>query len=59
MAIVKGLSPRQNHLIASHDLQSDKSLYLIKWTPGYKARSMIDYKKQMIGLRTEQYKLIP
>jgi arylsulfatase A-like enzyme len=50
-------NPRQ-HLIASHDLQSD-SLLFNQWTPvDTKARSMIDYKKQMIGLRTEQYKLI-
>lgn len=53
----EGANPRQ-HLIASHDLQSDKALFN-QWAPVDEvARAQIDYAKQRIGLRTEQYKLL-
>jgi len=57
MAIVKGL-PSPTPLCPVTDCNQIVLLFN-QWTPWHtKARSMIDYKKQMNGLRTEQYKLI-
>ena len=52
-----GINPRK-HLIASHDLHSDKSLFN-QWTPvDALAKAKIDFANQLIAYRTEDYKLI-
>lgn len=54
---VAGKNPRETY-IGSHDVISNKQNFN-QWTPfDDVARSQMHYKQQLIGLRTEQYKLL-
>lgn len=54
---VTGSNPRQTY-IASHDVISNKP-HFNQWTPiDKKAKQLMQFQQQLIGLRTEKYKLL-